>query len=556
MICGDSYAIILPPGSSGTPLISWTPSPSQANTNVAFEVATVPDYCGNQVTQSWSVHVSPAPVFSVGVTVSGLSGNVVLQNNGNDSLLVSTNGSFTFGTPVASGGPYSVTVTSQPSGETCSILGGTGTMAGANVSVPVTCSANTYTVGGTILGLAGVVVLQNDGGDNLTLSADGGFTFANALVDAYSYNVTVLTQPAGQVCTVANGTGVIAGRGTTNVSISCASLYPDSSLAVFAGGGLDSAPGTAGSLDGTGPEARFDFPLGVVADSAGNVYVVDAGNETVRKITPEGVVTTVAGAVGVQGNADGTGEAARFSNPSGVATDGSGNIYVADTNNFAVRKITPAGVVSTFAGGRYGSVDGTGAAASFGNLMGVATDSVGNVYVADTTNYTIRKITPAGVVSTLAGTAGFRGSADGTGAAAQFNFPWGIAADSAGNVYVADGNDNTIRKITPAGVVSTFAGTAGAAGSTDGTGAAARFSQPWGVATDSEGNVYVADSTNYAIRKVTPAGNVSTIVGVPGRAGFMPGALPGLLDPIGLAVSGTSLYVTAGNGVAVVLNRP
>lgn len=176
-----------------------------------------------------------------------------------------------------------------------------------------------------------------------------------------------------------------------------------------------------------------------------------------------------------------------------------------------------------------GSQDGAGPVASFGEPTSVATDSAGNVYVADLPNAIIRKITPAGMVSTFAGTAGMYGSTDGTGPAARFSGPWGVATDSGGNVYVADAFNNNIRKITPAGVVTTLAGTAGMFGSTDGTGAAARFNNPRGVAVDTADNLYVADTDNHTIRKITPAGVVSTIVGRPGESGFVPGPLPGLL---------------------------
>ena len=314
-----------------------------------------------------------------------------------------------------------------------------------------------------------------------------------------------------------------------------------------------------GSADGTGAAAQFWIPGGVATDASGNVYVADTGNSTIRKVTPGGVVTTLAGAAGVVGSADGAGAAASFFHPQGVATDASGNVYVADTENSTIRKITPGGVVTTLAGTarQRGSADGTGAAASFWEPGGVATDASGNVYVADTGNSTIRKVTPGGVVTTLAGAAGVVGSADGAGAAASFFHPQGVATDASGNVYVADTENSTIRKITPGGVVTTLAGTARQRGSADGTGAAASFWEPGGVATDASGNVYVADTGNSTIRKITPGGVVTTPVGSASTLGFVPGALPGVLAfPNGVAVSGTNLYITMGNGVVQVTALP
>ncbi|MHB8522477.1 MAG: NHL repeat-containing protein, partial [Limisphaerales bacterium] len=218
-----------------------------------------------------------------------------------------------------------------------------------------------------------------------------------------------------------------------------------------------------------------------------------------------GVVTTLAGLAGSSGSADGAGSVARFWGPSGVGLDSAGDVYVADYWNSTIRKVTPEGVVTTLAGGGHGSADGTGSTAWFYQPAGVAVDSAGNVYVADTWNHTIRKVTPAGVVSTLAGLAGGIGSADGTGSAARFNFPFGVAVDKATNVYVADYGNHTIRKVTPAGVVTTLGGLAGSYGSADGTGGAARFWGPSGVAVDSAGNVYVGDTFNNTIRKGYPA---------------------------------------------------
>jgi len=183
-------------------------------------------------------------------------------------------------------------------------------------------------------------------------------------------------------------------------------------------------------------------------DSSGNVYVADLYNHRIRKITPAGVVSTFAG-TGSAGHADGTGTEAQFNLPYGVAVDSSGNVYVGDLDNHRIRKITPAGVVSTLAGSTEGFADGTGTETRFSYPGRVAVDSSDNVFVADSGNHRIRRITPAGVVSTFAGT-GIRGHADGTATTAQFNYPTGVAVDSSGNVYVADFSNHRIRKITPA----------------------------------------------------------------------------------------------------------
>jgi sugar lactone lactonase YvrE len=319
--------------------------------------------------------------------------------------------------------------------------------------------------------------------------------------------------------------------------------------------------GVSGSANGTGAAAQFQFPDGIAVDGSGNVFVTDgicdhtgAIGDTIRKVSPSGVVTTLAGATGVAGSADGTGAAAQFDNPWGVAVDGGGNLYIGDTGNNTIRMVTPAGVVTTLAGAKAaGSTDGTGAAARFNMPLGVALDGNGNLYVADSGNNTIRKVTPAGVVTTFAGTAGKAGSADGTGAAARFNSPVGIAIDGKGNLYVADGDNCTIRKVTPAGVVTTLAGTAGTVGNADGAGAAAQFYLPSGIAVDGSGNLYIADTENYLIRMITPSGVVTTLAGTtpPGGANGSnggsadgTGAAAQFFYPSGIAVDGSgNLYV-------------
>lgn len=459
------------------------------------------------------------------------------------------------------------------------------------------------------------------------------------------------------------GGGAAAGGGGTATGISL----------------LAGSIGGDGSSDGTGANAGFRQLRGMATDSAGNMYVADKQNNTIRKITPAGVVTTLAGSsVAVAGLVNGTGTAATFNAPYGVAADNAGNLYVADTNNNAVRKIVistgvvttlatglngprgvavdslgnvyvtnkingtiskiapPVGgasaVVSTFSSGYTGSpfgiaidgtgsnlyvtmtvgnniykiaasgaassvfatgfirpkgvaldskgnlyvangngsntisivnasgvvgllagssaaavpayADGTGQAALFYQPVGVTVDSSGNVYVADARNFVIRKISPysvssSSVVSTFVGAAPVRGHVDATGAAAKFDLTKGIAADSSGNLYVADWAwwapaYQSIRKITPAGVVTTLAGSS-VTGSANGTGAAATFNWPNGLTVDSAGNIYVAENSNNDIRKITPAGVVTTLA-------------TGLSRPKGMVVDSSGNVYVANNG--------
>jgi hypothetical protein len=369
-------------------------------------------------------------------------------------------------------------------------------------------------------------------------SADGTNNLA-----LFNYPSSVAADGAGNVYVADSGNNTIR-KVTTNGVVTT----------------LAGSAGQSGSADGTNNLALFNYPSGVAVDSAGNVYVADSGNNTIRKVTTDGVVTTLAGSAGQSGSVDGSGSGARFFYPSGVAVDSTGNIYVADLDNNNIRKVTSMGMVTTLAGLAQfdhfgtpigGSADGTGTNALFNYPSDVAVDNAGNVYVADTYNSTIRKITSGGVVTTLAGSAGQSGSADGTNNLALFNFPSGVAVDSAGNLYVADTDNNTIRKVMTNGVVTTLAGSAGQSGSTDVTGSAARFSEPIGMGVDSAGNVYVADSGNNTIRKVTTNGVVTTLAGSAGQAGSMDGTnnTARFSSPTGVAVDnlGNEYIADTGN---------
>ena len=374
----------------------------------------------------------------------------------------------------------------------------------------------------------------------------------------------------------------------------------NSTIRRIAAGSVTTLAGTAqtfGSADATGPAASFLFPSSLAVDGAGQVFAADTGNHTIRKLTSGGVVSTLAGTAAVQGSADAP---PSFFGPSGVAVDTAGTLYIADKGNRSVRsvtsngtvstlaltgggfdpqarpeaialdragniyvsdrggaifKVTPAGDISTLAGtlGQVGSADGPGATATFNTPAGIATDATGNVFVADSGNATIRKITSVGdvvTVTTFAGVAGSIGSNDGTGSNASFSQPWGIATDDAGNVYVVDRANNNVRKVSPAGKVTTIAGHSLETGSADGAGAAATFNQPMGITLDGAGNIYVADTNNHTLRAITPAGVVSTIAGAPGRRGFGAGPVPGTLaDPVALAIGGSTIYLLINNGV-------
>ncbi|MDB5096774.1 MAG: hypothetical protein JWM80_1195 [Cyanobacteria bacterium RYN_339] len=269
--------------------------------------------------------------------------------------------------------------------------------------------------------------------------------------------------------------------------------------------------GVEGFTDGPGSTARFNKPWDVAVAAGGTVYVADHSNHRIRKITPDGTVSTLAGD-GVAGHVDGEGHLARFNYPRGVAVDPVGNVYVADTDNDRIRKITPQGMVSTLSGiGTQGYVDGPRVMARFAYPNGVTVDGLGNVYVADAANRRIRKVSPGGTASTLAGD-GYQGYADAAGREARFSSPRGIAVDDLGYVYVADLGNSRIRMVSPTGQVSTVAGD-GRGVHADGVATAASFCDPCALAVDAAGILYVADSDNHCIRMIGPGGVVETVAG-------------------------------------------
>lgn len=334
------------------------------------------------------------------------------------------------------------------------------------------------------------------------------------------------------------GVELILGDPTPKLIVGSLTYTPTYTFSTFVGGGSD---GSLTYKDGTGTNAIFNGPNGLTLDSSGNLYVADGANWRIRKVTPAGVVTTVEGLGPMNAISD-------------VKVDANGNVYATDVIQNVIWKITPTGSISAFVGtiNVTGGADGTGAAAQFNSPGGMALDANGNIFVADGGNDTIRKVTPAGVVTTFVGTAGVSGSADGTGAAAQFYEPSGLAFDAIGNLYVADSGNNTIRKVTPEGVVTTFAGTARMEQiCQDGSGASASFAQPASLAFDATGNLLVTDLASELIRRITPTAIVTTCAGMVGDRGGLAGSGPDaeFNNPTGIAIDASgNIYVANGSG--------
>lgn len=371
-----------------------------------------------------------------------------------------------------------------------------GSTGGGSTGTTPPATTGTYLVAGPIVGLEASGLVVANGSDTVTVPKAGtSFVFANRVATGASFSVAITAQPQGfQACSITGTFPAVMASADVSVPVICSEAV----VGVSTLAGSD----TAGSANGTGAAAGFSGIFGLALDTAGNIYVGDALNKQVRKVTVDGVVTTYAG-----------GTAANFSTPSALVFDTAGNLYVTDSGARNVRKVTPAGVITTVAGsGNEGSQDGNGLFATFRKPAGIVIDSAGNLFVGDADAHVIRKISPIGDVTTFAGNANVAGSADGTGIAATFNDPSGLAIDAANNLYVADALNNKIRKITPTGVVTTFAGT-GAVGNTNGAANVATFNVPANLSIDAEGFLYVTETGGKLIRKISPSGKVSTVAG-------------------------------------------
>jgi hypothetical protein len=463
-----------------------------------------------------------AAQFHLGGTLSGLTASGLMLANGTDSVSPAANATtFTFPTTVASGATYNVTVSAQPTGLTCTVAAGAGTMAGADItSVAITCTPAHYHVGGTITGLSAAGLVLANGSDTVSPAANASaFTMPATVASGTAYAVTVQTQPTGLTCSVTGGSGTVGTADVASIAVSCSNGTGFTALA-----GQTSCPAGVPDQNGTGSAASLALPSSIVADNAGNVYTVTYYFGIVNKITPAGVVTTLAGQYGTSGYTDGAGTAAQFdATPILGGIDGAGNLYISESSN--IRRVTPAGVVSTFAGpttGEQGYLDATGSAARF-EQWGLAVAPDGTLYVADYGNEVIRKVTAAGVATTLAGQHGQYGYADGVGTAAQFRAPMYAVIDANGTTYVGDQGGMMIRKVTADGTVTTLAGTT-SNGWADGQGANAMFYGIQGIAIGPAGSIYVLDqpsATNGsvphganwgAIRQISADGTVKTVV--------------------------------------------
>jgi sugar lactone lactonase YvrE len=332
-------------------------------------------------------------------------------------------------------------------------------------------------------------------------------------------------------------------------------VTPSGVISTVAGNGTQGYGGDGGPAT----SAQFLYPQGVAVDAAGNLFIADTANSCIRKVTPGGLISTVAGNGNYGYSGDGgPATSAQINTPFGIAVDAAGNLFIADSGNGRIRKVTPDGLISTVAGdgtAGYSGDGGPATSAQFWDLIGVAVDAAGNLFIADQMNARIRKVTPGGLISTVAGNGTYGYSGDGGPAtSAQLSDPQGVAVDTAGNLFIADGGNGRIRKVTLAGIISTVAGNGTYGYSGDGGPAtSAQFYGLIGIAVDAAGNLFIADTYNACIRKVTPDGLISTVAG-DGNPGFQgdggPATSARFWWPYGIAVDTVGNLFIADTGNA------
>ncbi|MCG6194413.1 hypothetical protein LFX25_14290 [Leptospira sp. FAT2] len=520
--------------------------------------------------------------FSIGGNVTGLSGSgLVLKNNGADPISISADGSFTFPASIASGATYAVTIQQAPTSptQTCTLSNDTGTVSSSNISnVSVSCGPAMYFVGGTITGLSGNLILENNGGDSTTISANGSFKMTTPIADASSFNVSMTGQPSGQTCYIASPSGTIATADATSVLINCVngtslgtlvsgnSLVSSLPLAPFvenpATGSADWFMGDPGGdpdiiADGYGfamssaPTASFANMYHITTDGihlyAGDYTTASPTTGTVRKIN---IASRTATSLPIT-----------IDRPRGITTDGI-FLYITSQSHFIVKYNLITNTYSTIAGlaGSSGSTDGVGTAARFSAPKGIATDGT-YLYVADTGNNKIRRIRISdNTVTTIAGS-GTAGTLDGPGTSAEFNKPSHLVYDS-NTLYVTDTNSNNIKKIDLSStMVTTIAGSsAGTSGNVvNATGTMARFTGPVAVSLDAN-FLYVVDGTTlikkisrtapYAVTNLLgcspiPPTSGTTVSGGPdgGTIGTCQANEGSFFAPRGIVTNGRSLFV-------------
>lgn len=487
--------------------------------------------------------------FSIGGTISGLTGTVTLQNNGADDLSISTNGNFTFSKSLVNNATYSVTVLNQPSGQSCTVSNGTGTITSSNISnVSISCSnLQYYTVSGTITGLSGTVILQNNGADNLSLTTNGSFNFGTSIIDGSTYSVTVSSQPTNKNCVITNPSGTISSANVSNITITCTGnangalvsgtiinpLTLTGGVTTFTGSPCAANSSCGGGTSGFSDTAttalvRFDGPESMTTDGY-YLYVADKNNNRIRKVViATGETTTLAGN-GTQALVDGTGTGAQFEDPKFLVTDGV-NLYVSDKNNKAIRKVNlTTGVVTTIISGS-GSLQDPKGMVIYNNRLYIADKNDKAILQLDLSTNALTTVIPS---------------------TSSINDPNSMTLVGT-DIYIADkGKDSILKTTIGTWTISTFAGST--AGYTNAIGLLAKFDSPEHITTDGT-NLYVTDKNNEAIRKIViSTASVSTLAG-PTSAGGASGyvnsstAANARFDSIGGIVSdGLKLFLVDKN---------